>query len=119
MPAVGEGFEACISAHPSELHTMDGSPLDVDARFPLGGSSCSAPSRSSPPHCIHADSTRMPPSMSFYLRGLAALVALFLVTLLMDATPAVNALRALIGIGLGIVGLKTVLRYYGGDWPRR
>ena len=61
----------------------------------------------------------MPP-LSFYLKGIAGLVALFLVTLFMESTPALSALRAVIYVGLGLVGMKMVLRYcYGIDWPRR
>ena len=59
------------------------------------------------------------PSLGFFLRGIGALLALFLVTLLMDPTPAVNALRGLIVVGLAVVTLKIVLRYRGIDWPRR
>src|SRR5262245_40495900 len=59
------------------------------------------------------------PTLGFFLRGIAALIALFLVTLFMDTTPAVNAVRALIAVGLAIVGLKMGLWYRGIEWPRR
>ena len=59
------------------------------------------------------------PSLGFFLSGIGALIAMFLVTLLMDTTPAVNALRGLIVVGLAVVMLKIVLRYRGIDWPRR
>jgi hypothetical protein len=50
--------------------------------------------------------------MRFYLKGILALVILFLVTLMMAAAPEVNALRAMIVGGLVIVGGKMlVVRY--------
>jgi len=61
---------------------------------------------------------REAPSLSFFLTGIGALLALFLVTLLMDAAPEVNALRGLIVVGLALVMLKMVLRYRGINWPR-
>jgi len=62
---------------------------------------------------------REAPSLRFFLTGIGALLALFLVTLLMDTAPEVNALRGLIVGGLALVLLKMVLRYRGIDWPRR
>jgi hypothetical protein len=57
--------------------------------------------------------------VSFFVKGAAALIALFLLTLMMAPAPAVNALRAFIIIGLGIVGLKMIFRHNNIDWPRR
>jgi hypothetical protein len=57
--------------------------------------------------------------MRFFVKGAAALVALFLVTLLMRPAPEVRALRAFIGVGLVTVIFKMVLRYNNIDWPRR
>ena len=50
---------------------------------------------------------------AFFLKGAIALVVLFLVTLAMEPAPAVDALRALIGVGLAIVIGKLILRHYG------
>ena len=47
-------------------------------------------------------------SPSFFLNGLAALFVLFLLTLLMEPAPIVDALRAFIGVGAVIVVLKMV-----------
>jgi hypothetical protein len=58
-------------------------------------------------------------SIWFFLRGAAALVLLLLLTLLMAPRPEVNALRALIGVGLVVVGVKLAFRHYNIDWPRR
>ena len=61
----------------------------------------------------------MPP-LSFYLKGIAGLVILFVVTLFMDPMPPLSALRAMIGVGLGVIGLKMALRYcWGIDFPPR
>ena len=50
--------------------------------------------------------------MRFYLKGILALVILFLVTLMMVSAPEVNALRAMIVGGLAIVaGKMIVVRY--------
>jgi hypothetical protein len=58
--------------------------------------------------------------LGFFLKGAGALAALYLVTLLMESRPELNALRAMILVGLAIVGLKVVLRRYNVDWtPRR
>lgn len=57
--------------------------------------------------------------MRFYLKGVAALVGLLLLTLLMEPDPSVTAVRALIIGGLAIAGLKMFLRHRGIDWPRR
>jgi hypothetical protein len=60
-----------------------------------------------------------PAPMRFFLKGLAALVILFLVTLIMAPRPEVTALRAMIAVGLVIVGGKMVLRHYHIEWPPR
>ena len=59
------------------------------------------------------------PGAGFFLKGIAALLALFLVTLLMETTPELKALRVLIGVGIAVVALKMGLRARGIDWPRR
>ena len=46
-------------------------------------------------------------------------MVLFLVTLKMEPRPEVNAVRAMIGIGLAIIALKVLLRRYGIDFPSR
>jgi hypothetical protein len=56
---------------------------------------------------------------SFFLKGVIALVVLFLVTLTMAPAPEVNALRALIAVGIVIAGGKMLLRHYNVDWPPR
>ena len=56
---------------------------------------------------------------SFFVKGAIALIILFLVTLMMTPAPEVNALRALIIVGLGIVGVKMVFRHYNVNWPPR
>jgi hypothetical protein len=56
---------------------------------------------------------------SFFVKGALALIVLFLVTLMMAPGPEVNALRALIIVGLGIVGVKMVFRHYNVNWPPR
>jgi len=53
------------------------------------------------------------------VKGAVALIILFLVTLMMAPAPEVNALRALIIVGLGIVGVKMVFRHYNVNWPPR
>jgi len=57
--------------------------------------------------------------LSFFLKGAAALAMLFVVTLMMEPRPEVNALRASILVGLGVIGLKVVLRRYNIDFPPR
>jgi hypothetical protein len=57
--------------------------------------------------------------MSFFVKGAVALVLLFLVTFMMTPAPEVNALRALILVGLGIVGVKMVFRHCNFNWPPR
>jgi hypothetical protein len=57
--------------------------------------------------------------LAFFLRGAAALVALFGVTLLMAPRPEVNALRAGILFGVALIGLKIVLRRYNIAFPPR
>jgi hypothetical protein len=37
----------------------------------------------------------------------------------MTPAPEVNALRALIIVGLAIVGVKMVFRHYNFNWPRK
>jgi hypothetical protein len=55
----------------------------------------------------------------FFLRGAVALAGLLLITLTMEPRPEVNALRAMIGVGLGIIALKVVLRRFDIEWPSR
>jgi hypothetical protein len=57
--------------------------------------------------------------MSFFVKGAVALIILFVVTLMMTPAPEVNALRALIIVGLAIVGVKMVFRHYNFNWPRK
>jgi len=57
--------------------------------------------------------------MRFYIQSALALVLLFLLTLRMEPNPAVTAVRAGIGFGLALAGLKMVLRRYNISWPRR
>jgi hypothetical protein len=56
---------------------------------------------------------------SFFVKSIIALLAIFAVTWMMESRPELNALRGLIIVGIGIVGVKMVLRHYGIDWPRR
>ena len=56
--------------------------------------------------------------LSFFLNGLAALAALFALTLLMAPRPEVRALQGMIGFGVAVIALKLVLRHFGIDWPR-
>jgi hypothetical protein len=56
----------------------------------------------------------------FYLKGILALVIMFLVTLMMVSAPEVNALRAMIVGGLVIVAGKMIVVRYNIKWrPRR
>jgi hypothetical protein len=57
--------------------------------------------------------------LSFFLKGTGALAVLFVVTLMMEPRPEVSALRAFICVGLGVIGLKVVLRRYHIDFPPR
>jgi hypothetical protein len=57
--------------------------------------------------------------LSFFVKAAAALIVVFLSTLMMTPAPEINALRALIIVGLAIVGIKVVFRYYKIDWPRK
>jgi hypothetical protein len=57
--------------------------------------------------------------ISFFVKGAVALIILFLVTFLMAPAPEVNALRAFIMVGLGLVGVKMVFRHYNINWPTR
>ena len=57
--------------------------------------------------------------VSFFLKGAGALAVLFVVSLLMEPGPQVYALRALIGVGIGLVGLKVFLRRFNIDFPPR
>jgi hypothetical protein len=59
------------------------------------------------------------PPIRFYLKGVAALVVLFLATLLMTPAPEVNALRGVIAGGLVIVCVKMLLRHYKISWPAK
>jgi hypothetical protein len=56
---------------------------------------------------------------TFFLKGIAALVVLLVVTLFMAPRPEVSALRALIGVGLAIVVGKMAMRHYNIQWPPR
>jgi hypothetical protein len=55
----------------------------------------------------------------FFLNGAIALVLLFLVTLTQPPSAPLNAVRALIGVGLVITVGKMILRYYNVNWPKR
>jgi hypothetical protein len=55
--------------------------------------------------------------MRFYLKGIVALVILFLVTLTMASAPEVNALRAMIVGGLVIVGGRMLVVRGHVKWP--
>ena len=57
--------------------------------------------------------------LSFFLKGAAALAVLLVVTLTMEPRPEVSALRAAIFVGLGLIGLKVVLRRFNIDFPPR
>ena len=57
--------------------------------------------------------------LAFFLKGLAGLLVLFLVTLIMAPRPEVTALRAMIAVGAAIIVGKLVLRRYNIDWPPR
>ena len=57
--------------------------------------------------------------MRFYLKGILALVILFLVTLMMVSAPEVNALRAMIAGGLVIVVGKMLVVRYNVKWPSK
>jgi hypothetical protein len=50
--------------------------------------------------------------MRFYLQSALALVALFSITLFMEPSPAVTAVRAGISFGLALAGVKMILRHY-------
>jgi hypothetical protein len=68
--------------------------------------------------CRERDGVRRHVPMRFYFRGMLALVALFLMTLMMTAAPEVNAVRAMIAGGLVIVGVKMLMVHYH-VWPRK
>src|SRR5437763_12981926 len=55
----------------------------------------------------------------FFVNGAAALVVLLLETLKMEPRPEVYAVRGMIGVGIGLIGLKLVLRRYGIEFPPR
>lgn len=57
--------------------------------------------------------------LSFFLKGAGGLAALLVVTLMMAPRPEVYALRASILVGLGLIGLKVVLRRFDIDFPPR
>ena len=61
---------------------------------------------------------RQPQPLGFFLKGIAALVILFLITLLMTPAPEVLAVRGMIAVGLLITSVKMILRHYNIDWPR-
>ena len=56
--------------------------------------------------------------LSFFLKGLAALAILFLLTLLMAPRPELRAVQGMIAFGAAVVVMKIVLRHFGIDWPR-
>lgn len=57
--------------------------------------------------------------VSFFLKGLGALAVLLILSVTMEPSPQVYALRALIGVGIGLVCLKIVLRRFNIDFPPR
>ncbi len=57
--------------------------------------------------------------ISFFLKGLGALAVLLIISLMMEPRPQVYALRALIGVGIGLVCLKVFFRRFDIDFPRR
>ncbi len=59
--------------------------------------------------------------MRFFLQAALALVLIYLVTLLLDPSPAVTAIRGGILFGLALTAVKIVLRRYDIAWlsPRR
>jgi len=57
--------------------------------------------------------------LSFFLKGVAGLAVLFVVTLFMQASPEVDGLRASILFGLGLIALKVGLRHFNIDFPPR
>jgi|HubBroStandDraft_4_1064222.scaffolds.fasta_scaffold1415135_2 hypothetical protein len=58
--------------------------------------------------------------MRFYLGSALALLLLYLLTLPMEPSQAVTGVRAGIGFGLALAGVKIVLRHYNiGRPPRR
>ncbi|HUK33700.1 MAG TPA: hypothetical protein VLV86_07310 [Vicinamibacterales bacterium] len=57
--------------------------------------------------------------LSFFLKGIAGLVALFAFTLLMAPRPEVTALRMFIGVGMALVCAKMLFRYANIGWPAR
>ena len=58
--------------------------------------------------------------MRFYLLSALALLLFYLITLPMEPSQAVTAVRAGIGFGLALAGVKMILRHYNiGRRPRR
>ena len=57
--------------------------------------------------------------MRFYLQSILALVLLYLVTLTMETTQAVTAVRAGIVFGLALAAVKMILRRYNITWLSR
>ncbi len=57
--------------------------------------------------------------ISFFLKGAGALAVLLVISLMMEPGPQVYALRALIGVGIGLVGLKLLFRRFNIDFPPR
>ena len=52
----------------------------------------------------------------FYVNGIIALALLFSLTLMMAPAPAVNYVRAMIGVGLVVILLKMIVRRYRPHW---
>ena len=52
----------------------------------------------------------------FYVNGIIALALLFMLTLVMTPAPEVNYVRAMIGVGFGVILLKMVVRQYRPHW---
>ena len=57
--------------------------------------------------------------LSFFLKGVAGLGALFLVTLMMVPSSEVDGLRASILFGLALIAVKVALRHFNIDFPPR
>ena len=62
---------------------------------------------------------RQPQPLRFFVKGIIGLIVLFSITLLMAERPEVLAVRGMIVVGLLVIALKMVLRYFNIDWPRR
>jgi hypothetical protein len=57
--------------------------------------------------------------LGFFLKGAGALVVLGIVTMLMEPRPEVDALRAMIAVGLVLIAAKVILRHYNIEWLSR